>query len=185
MITTKPTNMSYEEAATIPVPGMGAFNVLKRGNIQPGQRVLVYGASGSVGTNAVQLTKYWRAEVTAVCSESNFEMVKSLGADNLINYKKTDFAQTGETYDVVFDAIGKISSSTSEGALKENGVFLSITTQGKEETEELIELKEIIEEGKLISVIDRTYPLEDIVEAHRYVDTGHKKGNVVIMVAKR
>ncbi|MFQ5833870.1 MAG: NAD(P)-dependent alcohol dehydrogenase, partial [Candidatus Thorarchaeota archaeon] len=180
VIATKPANMSYEEAATIPIPGMGALNVLKRADIQPGQKVLVYGASGSVGTNAVQLSKYWGAEVTGVCSESNFEMVKSLGADNLIDYKKTDFAQTGETYDVVFDAVGKISPSTSEGALKEDGIFLSITTQGKEETQELIKLRQIIEEGKLISVIDRTYPLEEIVEAHRYVDTGHKKGNVVI-----
>jgi len=179
----KPTNTSYHEAATFPLPGMGALNVLKRADIQPGHRVLVYGASGAVGTNAIQLSKYWGADVTGVCSESNFEIVGSLGADHLIDYRKTDFAQTGETYDVVFDAVGKISSSSSQTALKANGVFLSIADQGKEETEELIELREIIEEGKLKSVIDRTYPLEEIVEAHRYVDTGHKKGNVVITIS--
>ena len=180
VMATKPTNMSYPEAATCPVPGMGAFNVLKRASIQPGQKVIVYGASGAVGTNAVQLAKHWGAEVTGVCSESNFELVRSLGADNVIDYTKTDFTQTGQTYDVVFDAVGKISSSSSKAALNENGIFLTIGSQGKEQAEELIELKEIIEEGRLISVIDRTYPLEEIVEAYRYVDKGHKKGNVVI-----
>ncbi|MFX0056153.1 MAG: NAD(P)-dependent alcohol dehydrogenase [Promethearchaeota archaeon] len=180
IIALKPSNMSYNEAATFPIPGMGAFNVLKRANIQPSQKVLVYGASGAVGTNAIQLSKYWGADATGVCSESNFEMVRSLGADNLIDYRTTDFTQTGEKYDVIFDAVGKISSSGSEAAMKENGIFLSIGSQGKEKTEELIELKEIIEEGKLKSVIDRTYPLEEIVEAYRYVDTGRKKGNVVI-----
>ncbi|MFX1415256.1 MAG: NAD(P)-dependent alcohol dehydrogenase [Promethearchaeota archaeon] len=183
VIAAKPSNMSFEEAATMPIPGIGALNLLKRADIQPGQNVLVYGASGAVGTNAIQLSKYWGADVTGVCSESNFEMVESLGADRLIDYRKTDFAQTGETYDVVFDAVGKISLSSSQSALKANGVFLSITDQGKEETEELIELRKIIEEGKLKSVIDRTYTLEEIVEAHRYVDTGHKKGNVVIAIS--
>jgi NADPH:quinone reductase-like Zn-dependent oxidoreductase len=176
----KPSNASFEEAATFPVPAMGAFNVLKRASIEPGQSVLVYGASGAVGTNAIQLSKYWGADVTGACSESNFEMVKSLGADNLIDYRTTDFTQTGEKYNVIFDAVGKISSSGSESALKESGIFLCIESQGKERTEELLELKEIIEEGKLMSVIDRTYPLEEIVEAYRYVDTGRKKGNVVI-----
>jgi NADPH:quinone reductase-like Zn-dependent oxidoreductase len=176
----KPSNASFQEAATFPVPAMGALNVLKRANIQPGQKVLVYGASGSVGTNAVQLSKYWGADATGVCSESNFEMVRSLGADNLIDYRTTDFTQTCEKYDVIFDAVGKISSSGSKAALKENGIFLCIESQGKERIEELIELKEIIEKGKLMSVIDRTYPLEEIVEAYRYVDTGRKKGNVVI-----
>jgi NADPH:quinone reductase-like Zn-dependent oxidoreductase len=176
----KPANMSYQDAATFPIPGMGVLNVLKRANIQPGQKVLVYGASGAVGTYAIQLSKYWGTEVTAVCSEPNFELVESLGADNQIDYRTTDFSKTGETYDVVFDAVGKISSSSSKSALKENGVFLSIAGQGKEETAELIELKEIIEGGNLKPVIDRTYPLEEIVEAYRYVDTGRKKGNVVI-----
>ncbi|MFX1263334.1 MAG: zinc-binding dehydrogenase, partial [Promethearchaeota archaeon] len=117
---------------------------------------------------------------TGVCSESNFEMVRSLGAENLIDYRTADFTQTVEKYDVIFDAVGKISSSGSKAALKENGIFLCIESQGKEKTEELIELKEIIEKGKLTSVIDRTYHLEEIVEAYRYVDTGRKKGNVVI-----
>jgi NADPH:quinone reductase-like Zn-dependent oxidoreductase len=178
----KPSNTSFEEAATFPVPAMGALNVLKRADIQPGQKVLVYGASGSVGTNAVQLSKYWGADVTGVCSESNFEMVRSLGADNLIDYRTTDFSQTGVKYDVIFDAVGKISFSGSESALKENGIFLCIESQSKEETEELLELKEIIEAGKLRSVIDRSYKLEEIVDAYRYVDTGRKKGNVVITV---
>jgi NADPH:quinone reductase-like Zn-dependent oxidoreductase len=175
-----PANVTYEEAATFPVPGMGALNVLKRANIQPGQSVLVYGASGAVGTNAVQLSKYWGAGVTGICSESNFEMVKSIGAENLIDYRTTDFTETGEKYNVIFDAVGKLSSSNCEGALKENGIFLCIESQSKENPEELIELKEIIEEGKLKAVIDRTYALEDIVEAYRYVDTGRKKGNVII-----
>ena len=146
----------------------------------PGQKVLVYGASGAVGTNAVQLAKYWGAEVTGVCSESNFKMVRSLGATNLIDYQKTDFTRTGEKYDVIFDAVLKISSSKSKTALKDHGVFLSIGDQSKEVTAELIELKAMIEEGNLKAVIDRTYPLEDIVEAYRYVDTGRKKGNVII-----
>ncbi len=175
-----PANVTFEEAATFPVPGMGSLNVLKRANIQPGQSVLVYGASGAVGTNAVQLAKHWGAKVAGVCSESNFEMVKSLGAENLIDYRTTDFIETGDKYDVIFDAVGKLSSSNCKGALKENGMFLCIESQSKENTEELIELKEIIEEGKLKAVIDRTYSLEDIVEAYRYVDTGRKKGNVII-----
>ncbi|MFW9846240.1 MAG: NAD(P)-dependent alcohol dehydrogenase [Candidatus Thorarchaeota archaeon] len=180
VMATKPTNTSYEEAATFPVPGMGALNVLKRANIKPDQSVLVYGASGAVGTSAVQLSKYWGAKVTGVCSESNFEMVKSLGAENLIDYRTTDFTETREKYDVIFDAVGKLASSNCRGALKENGMFLCIESQSKENAEELIELKRIVEEGKLKAVIDRTYALEDIVEAYRYVDTGRKKGNVII-----
>lgn len=180
VISLKPTNVSYEEAATFPVPALGAYNTLKKANIMPGQKVLVYGASGAVGTNAVQLAKYWGAEVTGVCSESNFKMVRSLGATNLIDYQKTDFTRTGEKYDVIFDAVLKISSSKSKTALKDHGVFLSIGDQSKEVTAELIELKAMIEEGNLKAVIDRTYPLEDIVEAYRYVDTGRKKGNVII-----
>ena len=180
LISLKPTNVSYEEAATYPVPALGAYSTLKKANILAGQKILVYGASGAVGTNAVQLAKYWGAEVTGVCSESNFEMVHSLGAKNLIDYTKTDFTQTGEKYDIIFDAVLKISSSKSRIALKENGIFLSIGDQSREETAHLIELKDIIEKGKLRAVIDRTYPLEDIVEAYRYVDTGHKRGNVVL-----
>ena len=185
VISLKPSNISYEEAATYPVPALGAYTTLKKANILPGQKVLVYGASGAVGTNVIQLAKYWGAETTGVCSESNFEMVRSLGADHLIDYNKTDFTQTGEKYDVIIDAVLKISSSKSKIALKANGIFLSIGDQSKEEIAHLIELKEIIEDGKLKAVIDRTYPLEDIVEAYQYVDTGHKKGNVVLTLSER
>ncbi|MFX1482170.1 MAG: NAD(P)-dependent alcohol dehydrogenase [Promethearchaeota archaeon] len=185
VIALMPTNVSYGEAATYPVPAMGALNVLKRANMQPGQSALVYGASGAVGTFAVQLlANHWAADVTAVCSESNFEMMRSLGATNFIDYTKANFADADETYDLIFDAVCKISSSNSKPTLKENGVFLSISSQGKENTAELIELREIVEAGKLKSVIDRTYSLEEIVEAYRYVDAGHKKGNVVITVSE-
>jgi NADPH:quinone reductase-like Zn-dependent oxidoreductase len=178
MVTTKPTNMSFEEAAAVPVGAHTAYDILREANIQNGQRVLIYGASGSVGSYAVQLSKYWGAEVTGV--SSNLEMVTSIGADKVINYKEEDFTKSGETYDVIFDAVRKISSSQSKGSLKENGIFLSTSTSTKEKAENLVFLGELIESGELKAVIDRTYPLEEIIEAHRYVDTGRKKGNVVI-----
>jgi NADPH:quinone reductase-like Zn-dependent oxidoreductase len=184
MAAIKPSNLSFEEAAAIPVGAHTAYDILRRADIREGQKVLINGASGSVGSYAVQLARYWGAEVTGVSSATNHEWLKELGTQKMIDYTKHDITEITEKYDVIFDTVRKLSSSKVKGLLKEKGVFLSTSTSIKEKAENLELLTGLIEDGKLKPVIDCKYPLEEIIEAHRYVDDGHKKGNVIITVEK-
>jgi NADPH:quinone reductase-like Zn-dependent oxidoreductase len=200
----KPERISHAEAAVIPFGGITALYFIKKAAIKPGQKVLIYGASGAVGSAAVQLAKYFGADVTGVCSTSNISLVKSLGADKVIDYTKEDFLQSGVRYDVIFDTVGKISFSRSLHALNKPGILILsaagmpamlkgfwtsmissqkvITGVISHSAEEILFLKELIETGKLKPVIDKTYPLEQMGEAHAYVEQGHKKGNVAIIL---
>jgi NADPH:quinone reductase-like Zn-dependent oxidoreductase len=204
IVTLKPVNTNFEEAATIPYGGIMALGILRKVNIQTGQKVLINGSSGGIGSIAVQLAKYFGAEVTGVCSTPRLELVKSLGADKVIDYTKEDFTQNGETYDVILDILGKSSFSRCKNSLRKKGCYLlasfkmkqlfqmlwtSIISNKKvicamstENIEGLIFIKKLVEERKIKSIIDKRFPLEHTAEAHRYVEEGYKKGSVVITI---
>ena len=182
LIAMKPANMSFEEAATVPIGGLTALRFLKKAGVKKGDNILIYGASGSVGTFAVQIGKYFGATVTAVCSTPNVQLVKSLGADTVVDYLKDDFTRTDSKYDVVFDAVGKTSRSAIRKLLKPNGRYATVKGSPKPGHNDLLFLKQLIEAGNLTTVIDRRYTLEQIREAHTYVEGQHKKGNVVVNV---
>jgi NADPH:quinone reductase-like Zn-dependent oxidoreductase len=207
LVALKPTNMTYPEAAAVPYGALTALSLLRKANIQPGQKVLINGASGSIGAAAVQLAKYFGAEVTGVCGTPRLELVRALGADQVIDYTRNDFTKNGETYDLIFDILGKSSFSRCQNSLKPNGLYLLasfktgqllqmyrtsrkpgkkvICALSSENPKDLIFIKELVEAGKIKSILDRCYPLEQTAEAHRYVETGCKTGSVMISVGNR
>ncbi|MCP4602486.1 MAG: NAD(P)-dependent alcohol dehydrogenase [Proteobacteria bacterium] len=184
MVAMKPKNMSYEEAATVPGGGLTALAAMRKLKLQPGEELLIYGASGSLGVFSIQIAKHFGAKVTGVCSTANLEMVKSLGADEVIDYTKGDFAAGGKSYDAIYDAVYKLPGARFKKLLKKGGHFVNSHESLGIRMEDLDFLRELIEKGDLKTFIDKTYPLEEIVKAHRYVDKGHKKGNVAITVAQ-
>jgi NADPH:quinone reductase-like Zn-dependent oxidoreductase len=206
MVTTKPTNMTYDEAATVPYGALTALSLLKAVNIQPGQKVLINGASGAIGSAAIQLAKYYGAEVTGVAGTPRLEFMKSLGADKVIDYTKEDFSKNGETYDLIFDILGRGSFSNCKNSLNENGRYLLASFKLKqllqmlwtskigskkvvcalsgEKIEDLLLIRKLVEDGKIKSIIDKRFPLDQTAEAHRYVESGHKKGNVIVTVGE-
>ena len=202
LVAIKPANLTYEEAATVPYGALTALSLLRKVNIQRGQKVLINGASGGIGSAAVQLAKYFGAEVTGVCGTPGMKFVKALGADKVIDYTREDFTKNGETYDLILDTLGKSSFSTCQNSLKRNGIYLLASFKMKqlfqmlwtsmgngkkvicalssESHEDLVLVKTLVEEGKIKSIIDRCYPLEQTAEAHRYVEKGYKAGSVII-----
>ena len=182
IIEQKPENMSFEEAATTPLGSLTALYFLRKANVSNGQKILIYGASGSVGTFAIQLAKYFGAKVTSVCCQKNIDLVKSLGTDYSIDYTTTDITSLKEKFDVIFDAVGKISKSDFRKILSHNGRFVSVKSQSRPTQNDLHFIKMLIESENLISIIDKTYKLKDIREAHRYVERFRKRGNVAVLV---
>lgn len=204
LLAIKPVNMTYTEAAAVPYGAIMATSILRKGDIKRGQKVLIIGASGGIGSAAVQLAKHYGAEVTGVCSTPRLEYVKSLGAEQVIDYTAEDFTRNGETYDLIFDVLGKSSFSACKSSLKPNGLYLLASFKMKplfqmlwtkmfgskkvicalanENSEDLIFVKELVEEGKFKSIIDKSYPLAEAAEAHRYVESGLKKGNVILIM---
>jgi NADPH:quinone reductase-like Zn-dependent oxidoreductase len=205
ILTTKPSNMTYEEASTVPYGALMALNLLKKASIQRGQSVLILGASGGIGSAATQLAKhYYGAEVTGVCNTEGVDYVKKLGADKVIDYKKEDFTKNGETYDLLFDVLGRGSFSQVKASLKQNGIYLSVSFKMKKllqmlwtlmmggkkvictlavpKQEDLVFIKDLVEKGKMTAIIDKIFPLAQTAETHRYVENGEKKGSVVITI---